>query len=80
MLTEPAVVGRSKWCQHPPKIRGARPLRQTFNDLDQLIGSESLPSSEFHQFASSDNYCGPLRCTRDRHTSSSTELKEPFIT
>jgi len=66
--------------QYPPKIQDARPLRQTFNDLDQLIGSEPLPSSEFHQLASPDNYCSSLRCACNGHPSSSTELQETFIT
>jgi len=63
----------------PPKGEDACRLLQAFDDLDQLIGAESLPSSELQQLASPNDDRGSFRRTRNCHASSSSELKQALI-
>jgi len=58
---------------------GILPSSQTLDDLDQLMRSETLTTSEVHQLASPDNDCRAFRRSGNRHPSSPAELEQTFV-
>lgn len=73
-------MGRAGWLTAAAdKAWDTWPLGQIFDDLDEFIGSESLPSGKVHQLASPNNDSSAFRGARNRHTPSSTELQETFL-